>query len=293
MRWLRSVVALVAVSLASCGSSGGGPPPGALLTSDQFLTIAHRRGGGENPEETLFAFKRALENGADVLDLDVHATSDGVLVAMHDDTVDRTTNGTGAIKDMTFAELRTLDAGYDFTPDGGATYPYRGMGLVVPTLDEIFEAFPDVPYVIEIKQDSPPIVDAFVKTCREHGVVDQIVGAAFNEDVIKELREAAPAMKTSMSLPEVAQFLALTSDTEATYTPPAKFLQVPPTYGRISVLTPDFIARAARFELKVHAWTINDPEQMADLIDLGVDGIETDYPTRLRALLAARASSSP
>src|SRR5690554_1995342 len=134
-----------------------GEPPGNLLLSDQVLNIAHRGGGLLRPETTLPAFEHALAVGADVLEFDLHASADGVIVAMHDDTVDRTTEGSGAIKDRSFAELRMLDAGYRFTTDDGQTYPYRGAGIQIPTLEEILLGFPDRYYLMEIKQSEPPI----------------------------------------------------------------------------------------------------------------------------------------
>lgn len=260
------------------------PPADELLHSDVLLNIAHAGGKGTRPEHTRLAYEAALIDGAHVLELDVHATSDGVLVLMHDETVDRTTDGTGLIKEMTWDELSQLDAGYTFTEDDGATYPYRGLDLRVPRLTEILAAFPDVPYVIEIKQGTPSIVDPFLEACGNAGVLDQMVGSAFDVAVLEELRAADPDLPTSFGVAEVVAFLALTPETEPDYTPPAEFLQVPPMQGAIPVLSPAFIERADRFGLKVHAWTINDPEEMRELIELGVDGIITDYPARLRDL---------
>lgn len=278
---VRTALALLLAASLGCGSSSA-PSPEELLFSDQFLNIAHRGGRAIRPEHTLVAYEHALRVGADVLELDVHATSDGVLVVMHDDTIDRTTNGIGAIQDLTFEEIRSYDAGFRFTEDGGETFPFRGQGLVVPTLAEVFEAFPDAPYVVEVKQESPSIIDAFVALCREHGVVDQMIGAAFSDQVLIELREAAPEMATSMALVEVAAFWGLPPEDEATYEPPGEFLQVPTTFQGIDVLIPSFLERAERFNLKIHVWTINDAEQMGELVELGVNGIITDHPDRLR-----------
>ena len=268
---------------AGTGDTGEGPED--VLDADRVLNIAHAGGKGTRPEHTMIAYETALDEGADVLELDVHATSDGVLVLMHDETVDRTTDGTGAIVDMTFAELGELDAGYTFTTDEGATYPYRGMGLSVPSLEEVLQAWPDVAYVIEIKQAEPAIVEPLLAMCEAHGVSDQMVASAFSQEVLLQLRAAAPLMPTSFAVPEVLAFMALTEETEATYVPPAQFLQVPLEQAGLPVLTAALVERAARFDLKVHAWTINDEAEMSMLIDLGVDGIITDYPARLEMLL--------
>lgn len=282
------------------GTGGGGgtagqpapncPTPESVLRCDgAVLNIAHRGGRRIRPEHTLLAYEQALIDGADVLELDLHATSDGVIVVLHDTTIDRTTSGTGAVKDMIFDDLRTYDAGYDFTTDDGATYPYRGTGLVVPTLEEVLQAFPDAPYVIEIKQAEPSIVDDFVAITREYEVIDQINGASFNDDVLKELRAAAPEMATSFSEGEVVTFF-IESQREGgidpSYVPPAEFLQVPPMRGELVVLHEGFVPAAHSLGLKVHVWTINDEAQMRSLIeDFGVDGIMTDDPPLLSTVI--------
>ena len=264
---------------------GGDEEPEDVLWADRVLNIAHRGGRAERPEHTLVAYDHAREAGADVLELDVHATADGVLVVMHDDTVDRTTDGEGLIQELTLKEIKALDAGYDFSEDGGATFPYRGMGLEVPTLEEVFEAHPDAAYVIEIKQASPSIVAPFLELCQQAQVHDQMVASAFAASTLEEIREQDPQMPTNFGVTEVLAFLAVTDETAAEYVPPGQFLQVPPEQSGIPILTPAFIERAAQFELKVHAWTINDETEMQELIDLGVDGLITDHPTVLGGLL--------
>ncbi|MEM7137665.1 MAG: glycerophosphodiester phosphodiesterase [Myxococcota bacterium] len=284
---------------ATGGTSGGGtggtpapdcPTPEDILVCDgAVLNIAHRGGRRIRPEHTLVAYEQALLDGTNVLELDLHATSDGVIVVLHDDTIDRTTNGTGAVRDMTFDELRTYDAGYNFSTDDGATYPFRGMGLLVPTLEEVLEAFPNAPYVIEIKQAEPSIVDDFVAIVRDFEVVDQINGASFNDDVLQELRAAAPEMATSFSEDEVAEFFFESLKPEGvdpSYVAPAEFLQVPPTRGALEVVHEGFVPAAHSLGLKVHVWTINDEEDMRRLIvDFGVDGVMTDDPPLLSRVI--------
>ena len=121
----------------------------------KHLVLAHQGGEGEWPSNTLFAFQNAADAGADVLDTDMHMTKDGVLVFMHDETFDRTTDGHGAIRDLTLAEIKHLDAAYSFSTDDGQTFPYRGQGITVPTLEELFQAYPDKRFGIEIKQTDP------------------------------------------------------------------------------------------------------------------------------------------
>jgi glycerophosphoryl diester phosphodiesterase len=262
-----------------------------MIRCDKVLNIAHRGGKGIRPEHTIVAYDRALVDGADVLELDVHETSDGVLVIMHDDTVDRTTDCTGLIKEMTFAELSACDAGYEFTTDGGQTYPYRGMGLTVPKLEDVFDRYPDAPFVIEIKQETPPIVDHFVEVVRQYGVEDKMVGAAFDDNVLLQLRAAAPEIATSLGESETTIFYLRSFDVlDPSYEPAGEFLQVPTTYNLegviVDVLHPGFVPRAHEMGMFVHVWTINDEQEMRDLIEnYDVDGIMTDDPPLLTSVI--------
>ena len=272
------------------GSGGTGPKcqtPEEMLRCDKVLNIAHRGGRRIRPEHTLLAYDQALEDGADVLELDVHETSDGMLVVMHDDSVNRTTDCTGVIKEMTFDEIRACDAGYNFSPDGGETFPYRGTGLVVPTMQEVFERYPDSPFVIEVKQETPSIIDHFVEVIREYEVTDQMIGAAFSDSVLGELRAAAPELATSMGVQETLVFWGKSFDPiDPEYDPPAEFLQVPTEFDGIPVLHDGFVPRAHELDMFVHIWTINDEEEMRFLIETyGVDGIMTDDPPLLTEVI--------
>src|SRR5919112_3910522 len=131
------------------------------------VNLAHRGASALAPENTIEAFRLAVEDGAGGLELDVHMTRDGHIVVIHDAAVDRTTNGSGAVSQMTFDELRTFDAGYDFSPDGGPTRPYRGRGVRVPTLGEVLEAFPGVAVNIDLKDGPPGIQAAVLGVLRE------------------------------------------------------------------------------------------------------------------------------
>ncbi|HSN81422.1 MAG TPA: glycerophosphodiester phosphodiesterase [Polyangiales bacterium] len=273
------------------GTTASCDTPQEVLRCNKVLNIAHRGGRRIRPEHTIVAYDQALLDGSDVLELDVHETSDGVLVVMHDDTVDRTTDCTGLIREMTFAALQECDAGYEFTTDGGMTYPYRGMGLVVPSLEEVFERYTDAPFVIEIKQEAPSIVESFVDLVREYGVEDKMVGAAFDDAVLLELRAAAPEIATSLGQGETTIFYLRSFDVlDPTYEPPGEFLQVPPTFNLegvpVNVLHDGFVPRAHELGMFVHVWTINDEQEMRDLIELeGVDGIITDDPPLLTSVI--------
>ncbi len=130
------------------------------------LVIAHQGGDGLWPGDTMFAFEQAVALGVDVLEMDLHITQDGVLVISHDETVDRTTDGTGEIEKMTLAEIKALDAGHNWSADGGGTFPYRGQGISIPTLEEVFLAFPEYRMTIEIKKTERSMAQPFCDLIR-------------------------------------------------------------------------------------------------------------------------------
>jgi glycerophosphoryl diester phosphodiesterase len=272
----------LSLCLIACSSSkpevAHNPGEPHRLLADEILNIAHGGAAIEAPKQTMASYQRAAEANADVLEVDLHSTLDGVLVVIHDDTVDATTNGTGAVQEQTFEELRKLDAGYEFEKDGA--YPYRGQGLVIPAFEELLDAFPDAYWVVEIKQQTPSIVAPVIELLRRKGAAERVIIASFKDGIIAEVRAQAPDIFTSLALVEGLALLGMTPEQEAAYVPPARFVQPPE-----DLLTQEILDRAHRLGLKVHPWTVNDPVRMQELIELGVDGIITDDPAALEALL--------
>ena len=234
-----------------------------------------------------------MELGVDILEMDIHATRDGVLVAIHDDTVDRTTDGAGKVKELTFAEIQQLDAGHYWTNDAGATYPYRGQGIQIPALSEVFEAFPGMRMNIEIKQVEPSIAKPFCDMIRDHGQSERVLVASFRQEAMLAFRAACPEVATSMVQPEIQPFWIWNQfGLAAVYQTPANAhaFQVPlrsrlPVLGQVDVLSPRFMRAAHGHNIQVHAWTIDDPEVMSRLIEMGIDGIITDRPDLMLELL--------
>jgi len=250
------------------------------------LVMAHRGGKGLWPENTLYAFEQAVAVGVDVLEMDIHSTADGVLVVMHDDTVDRTTDGSGPIGSLTMAEIRALDAGYRWSADEGQSFPYRGQGIRVPALEDVFAAFSDVPLNIEIKQEDPLLVEPFCQLIREYGMSKRVLVASFHQETVEAFRRACPEVATSSGEGEVIALFVLSKlFVEATYEPAAQAVQVPETRSGLQVLAPRFVDAAHGRGLEVHAWTINEADAMERLVALGVDGVITDYPDRLMGVL--------
>ena len=276
------VIYIVLALLAKPGSNHSfyseGPP--------RPWVIAHQGGDGLWPSDTMFAFERAAEMGVDVLEMDMHSTSDGVLVLMHDSTVDRTTNGTGRINDMTLADLKALDAGYNWSEDDGQTFPFRDMGITAPTVEEVFTTFPDYRLNIEIKQAEPSITEPFCQMIRDHQMENKVLVPSFSQEVVNEFRQVCPEVATSAGESEVITFFVLSKlFLENIYSPEATALQVPESRFGLTVLSKRLIDAAHKRNLQVHPWTIDDVEDMQRMLDMGVDGIITDRPDRMMELL--------
>lgn len=273
----------------------------------RVLAFAHQGGASEGPSSTLWAMERALEAGADALELDVHATADGHLVVCHDPTLERTTDGRGAIAGRQLEELAALDAAYHFVPGEGArpgrpagAYPLRGRvreddRLGVATLEDVLTRFPGVPLNLDVKQ-RPPKVAAYehrvVDLLRRHGRGDDVIVASFDERSTAAVSALAPEVHVSAGRRGVALFATAV---RLGLPVPARLgrfvaLQVPLRVAGRPLVTPRFVAVAHEAGLAVHVWTVDDPLEMARAVELGVDGVMSDRPSVLAATIAgARA----
>jgi glycerophosphoryl diester phosphodiesterase len=276
----------------------------------RVLNWAHQGGAKEGPSSTLFAMRQAVAAGADALELDVHLSKDGVLMVCHDATVDRTTDRTGAIADLTLDELRRLDNAYWWIPgtvvdhdhaDDPALYVHRGKAADDPefriaTLDEVLEAFPDTYLNFDIKQTAPtvvsyeqPLAEALQKADR----AGSTIVASFNDLATERFREFAPEIHTSLGTNGTADFFRAVRAGETPPTTPGVALQVPRTFGDVVVVDEAFVTAAHAHGLAVHVWTIDDPQEMADLIAVGVDGVMTDRPQALEGVLSEAGAPRP
>ena len=259
-------------------------PDAAYYTNPrpEVMVIAHQGGDGIFPGDTLYAFEKAVELGADVLEMDAHITKDGEIVLMHDEKVDRTTDGAGLIEDLTLAELKQLDAAYQWSNDDGVTFPYRGQGIQVPTLRELFEKFPEMRYVIEIKLTKNPIDKPLCALIREMNMQEQVVVASFHDEAMAMFRAICPEVATSASRSEVTKFVILGKVFLSGWdSPHYQSLQVPwerSESKNIPIMTARFIREAHAKNLHVEPWTVDDPALMKQYIEWGVDGIITDRP---------------
>src|SRR5690242_14287435 len=229
-------------------------PRRPYVQHERPLFFAHRGGSLLAPENTLVAFERGLSYGADALELDVHLTRDGEMVVFHDSTLERTTNGTGPIAARTLAELRRLDAGHHFTPDNGQTYPFRGQGVTIPTLAEVFARFPAMRVNIEIKDSTPAREQRLWELIQEYEAFDRIMIGGFADDSLRRFRTLSSGrVATSAGEHEVRNFiLAALSHTTWLLRPAYDALQVPDTYGPIRVVSRTSVEAAHRLGLDVH-----------------------------------------
>jgi glycerophosphoryl diester phosphodiesterase len=265
-------------------------PARPFFVDDTIRVFAHQGGDGLRPSNTMSAFQNAVDLGADVLEMDIHSTLDGVIVVIHDATVDRTTDGVGRVGNYRFEELQQLDAGYDWPTleeeSARTDRPFRGQGITIPSLQEVFIAFPDMPMNIEIKQQSPSLATPLCIMLRTYEMTDQVLVASFHQQAINEFRQVCPEVPTAAVEGEIRTFYIFsTIGMTAVYQPIAYAFQVPEYAGDLHVVTEDFVQNAQSLNIDVHPWTINDPEQIQRMIDLGVNGIITDYPDRVLQLL--------
>jgi glycerophosphoryl diester phosphodiesterase len=236
--------------------------------------------------------------GAVALEGDLHATQDGVVVVSHDATVDRTTDGDGYIKDLTLEELNGLDAGYRFTPDGGITYPYRGKGAGIPTLEEVFSdpVLKKTPMILEIKQQEPSMVDDVLDLIQAHDMEDRLTLGSFRQACLEEVRvrgrQRGMNIVTSLAAEEVVVLFLTPLDELARgdFVPPGELLQVPVEHElegtSVQVVSELFMAKARVLGLKVQVWTVNEPAEMRWLADeMKVDGVMTDDPQLLEEVI--------
>jgi len=261
-------------------------PDHLYFKPDDFLVIAHRGGRSLGPENTVYTFKQAVELGADVLEMDLQTSSDGALVILHDREVNRTTNGKGAVDSFTLSELKKLDAGFHWSPDNSGSFPLRNKGVTIPTLTEVFKAFPDTRINIEIKSPQDNTIQDLCRTIRDNARSEKVMVACFDSGKLGEFRSVCPDVATSAGAFEAVLFYWLQwARLESAYSPGAQALQVPEAYGERRIATRRFFDAAHARNMRVHVWTVNDIESMQRLIDLGVDGIMTDYPDRLVKIL--------
>lgn len=244
------------------------------------IIVAHRGAAAQAPENTMEAFRLAVEAGADAIELDVHLTADGQLAVVHDDTLDRTTDRTGRVAELTMARIREADAGATFARPGDSGFPFAERGLTVPTLPEVLDWLPDgIGLVIEIKARAA--ADAVVDAVRDHGIREgRLAVISFDEAAIERVRELDPGIKTGYLLvPSQPVEPALVWATEHGHA------GVHPWEGDLGMDPLPLLAQANAFGREIGCYVVNDPERMRHLAACGIWGFVTDVPDVAKAAL--------
>lgn len=260
-----------------------------LLDVSAKLVIAHRGNSMHAPEDTMESFRQGLALGADGLEFDVRLSADGVPVVIHDPTLERTTSGTGPVANRTFDELRALDAGYQFTRDGGRTYPYRGQGIRIPGLAEVLGMYQDTPCIIELK--TPAATAALARALEEHGAKDRVVIGSFHDEALAPLRGRGVLLTASMR--EVLRLYARALTLRGAGTPGYRACSIPPRFRGLPVPVLHFARMLRRCGIPTHVWTVNDPSEARRLWDGGVNAILSDDPGTMLALLGRPPRAIP
>ncbi len=281
------VVADRAAGTSSGGSSpaAGGPDPSNPFRTGRTLVIPHGGGDGLYPEDTMMAFTQTMAMGADVVDVDLRISADGVVIVFHDPTLDRMTGAPGDVGRMTYAQLRTFDAGYTFSPAGSTTHPFRGQGVIIPTLESVLQTFPNKLLSVDLKDESTAMVQPVCALLRAyHRINDVFVGSNSDPQIIA-FRAQCPDVRTSAIMGDVYA----ARDARATNDPsfhPAVTVDQPPfrNNGR-QLVDQASLAWSHAHGIAVLTWVVDDDADLRLLVQLGVDGIYTSYPDRLLKIL--------
>jgi len=252
----------------------------ALISAQSFAIeiLAHRGASGEFPQSTALAFHMALEQGADVLELDVHLSEDNHIIINHDADLKKNVGISDKIKDLTLAEIKTLDAGHEFTLDDGQTYPFRDQGLVLLTLPELFQLYPFMKFNVEMKANDKDLAEALSKVIFDYQLQDKVVVASQHSKAMKHFRKISHGdIKTSATIGElIGASLAWSSGFGWAYKPKFDVAQLP-----YAITTKPYVRFFQKKGVTVDLWTVNKMKHIERSIDLGVDGIIGDYPDRI------------
>lgn len=257
-----------------------------LLEPGARTVVGHRGNRAHAPENTIESFAQAVALGADAIEFDVHMTADGIPVVHHDPAIMRTTDGTGEIARMTFEELRKVDAGANFTKDGGKTFPYRGAGHRIPRFEEVVEAFPATPMIVEIK--APLAATGVLEILTRRNATDRVLVDSFKPEALRVFAGSGIALGASRD--GIVRILKESLGARSTGPVGFKAICTPMSYYGMPLPVRRFAHIAGKYGVRVHVWTINDTRVARELWLAGINGIVTDDPG---SMLAVRATITP
>jgi glycerophosphoryl diester phosphodiesterase len=251
------------------------------------LVIGHRGAAARFPENTFAAFDYAVGLGVDAIEFDIRITRDGVVVVIHDPTLDRTTGGSGQVAQQSVPDLAEVDAGARFSPDGGRTHPFAGKGIGIPTLEALIERYPSTPLLIEIKVAEA--AQEALRLFRRHGCEDRVLVDSMDVAALRPFRGTPVAVGAARR-----DAISLTWRSAVGLVPrslPFSALCIPEHYG-INVPVSRLTRAAASRRVPTHVWTVNDPEDARRLWSNGVIGIISDDPETMLVLRKQMADSA-
>ena len=248
------------------------------------LVIPHGGGDGLFPENTLVAYTKTVAMGADVIDVDLRITGDGVVVAFHDSTLDRVTGQAGKVLDHTYAELSALDAGWGFA-DADGSHPFRGTGVQIPTLAAILDQFPATLLSFDLKDETTAMVQPVCDALVSRGRLNDVFVGSNSDAQIFQVRETCPTVRTSATMIDVYASRDAKAADRKDFVPAVVVDQPPYRIDGRTIVDADSLAWAHDYGVAILPWLVNDESDMRRLVELGVDGIYTSYPDRLLKLL--------
>ena len=252
-----------------------------------MLVYAHRGAAIELPENTLPSFRRAIELGADALETDVHLTRDGEIVAVHDPDGRRIAGVDRRVAETSLREVQAWDAGFAFVDTNGAR-PFLGKGYRIPTLDQLLSELPEVTLNVDLKDEQPALVDRFIEVVRGHRAEERVIGASFQQATLERLRACGYRGQTSLARREFLHCWLVPAWLRRGG-PPGNRAQIPTHVGPFSIATRRTVDKLHTLGLGVDYWTVNDPDMVPRLLEIGADGIMPDDPGRI--VPAVRAAS--
>lgn len=246
--------------------------------NNQIAIIPHRGGAALYPEETALAYRHNVEQNADELDIDLQESKDHQLILFHDDTLDRTTNGTGAVNQFTLAQLKQFDAGYRWTKDN-ITFPFRGAGLQILSLEDFFTQFPNKHVQIEMKPNNPMLAREACAIIQKYKMTNKVLLFSYHDAVMQAIRSDCPGVATGASKREIRNLLIGSYVLGGALNRFAgSALIVPENYGKVHVVTPSLLNAAHRRSIRIYVYGATTKEELHRLINMNVDGLIVDGP---------------
>lgn len=256
----------------------------------ETIVLAHRGDSARFPENTMPAFRSAVNMQVHLIETDVHLTADGQVVIWHDDTLERMSGDPRRLTQLTWKEIRKVDAGALFTDDGGRTYPFKGQKISPMLLKELLTEFPHMRFNIDLKDKTLKLAEAYSLILKNLNCIDRVVTASFHNSVLQHFRNIIPEALTSATSYEVLKLLLFYRSGLSAHplSHTKRILQVPEYSGIIKIVTPGFVKYLHKRGYKIQVWTVNETDDMNRLLNMGVDGLFTDTPALLLELLQKR-----